>query len=990
MEFELSKYQQDIIDYVKFNKGNLLIDAKAGSGKTSTLIIIANELLKSDKHCMFLSFNNSIVNELKLKIPEMASSIKTVHSLGLTFIRSYCYKKHNTNYEIVDMEIAKKKVRELCKQYYEKYYQKDMVEYLKETMSEQEIKDVNAGCITDFVQLVNFARLYCLSDFSDEKQVGYLARRFCKTLPLYDEIIPNVSDLVSAVLHKIIEMFEQPEIGPDGKYQYVIDFTDMIFFPVWYQMQVPYSLRNSLDTILVDECIPETHYVETEYGKMKFRELKRKIDKGEKLKVKTFNENSEQFEFKNVISVTDKGIKPIYEITTNGLNKIQATDNHPFMTQNGWKQLKDLEIGKDYLYLDKPSNQKTKYIPNDDQLQLILGSALGDGSLQKVSNNNYEFRIKFTHSDKQINYLKFKQKILNCKEPYIIKSGYTQQDNIYTTNSNVFLLPYSSKIDFINHLDLRGLAILYMDDGSKLSKYDYSGTRISCNSFSLEETNALIDKLKEFGINSTNVPRKRNNKIYNELYIDSNNSKIFFKKIAPYMHFDCYYKNPLSTGEYNWNSKWKSFGGNIVKSIQYVGEQKVLDMEVEDNHNFLISKFHQKNGSSILVHNCQDLSQLQQLFIRRLYTGFNRFIFVGDRNQSIYGFNGADTKAIDRIKDNFYPKELPLSICYRCPEKIVRLAQDNVPSIEWNKERVDKGILDTLTYREMKSKIGPGDMIIGRGNRDLLKIYKDFTLNDKREVKLKNKEMVNSISRDINQCIRDYLQLYAKNQNIDRVANEYMDKFMEANDIKKYSNLYNTELNNFIKKYVKEHKEELAKKEIMKANHTLEYLDKCMEEYKVDGAYNYDEDNPLTEYFDIISEFIEYYKSKHSSILVRDFTDYMDDFLNASLNKYNVPIISSVHSMKGGEADTVYIFDYPRFPYMWKDMNKEDEQQEANLQYVAITRAKKNLYLILCDPNKAKDDKQRERIEENNNNCIAKVAHINRLVDDLRASDYGM
>ena len=185
---------------------------------------------------------------------------------------------------------------------------------------------------------------------------------------------------------------------------------------------------------------------------------------------------------------------------------------------------------------------------------------------------------------------------------------------------------------------MRGLAILYMDDGSKLSKYDYSGTHISCNSFSLEETNALIDKLKEFGINSTNVPFKRNNKIYNELHIDSNNSKIFFEKIAPYMNFDCYYKNPLSTGEYNWNSKWKSFGGNIVKSIQYVGEQKVLDMEVEDNHNFLISKFHQKNGSSILIHNCQDLSQLQQLFVRRLYTGFNRFIFVGDRNQSIYRF----------------------------------------------------------------------------------------------------------------------------------------------------------------------------------------------------------------------------------------------------------------------------------------------------------------------------------------------------------------
>ena len=67
------------------------------------------------------------------------------------------------------------------------------------------------------------------------------------------------------------------------------------------------------------------------------------------------------------------------------------------------------------------------------------------------------------------------------------------------------------------------------------------------------------------------------------------------------------------------------------------------------------------------------------------------------------GFNGADTKAIDRIKDNFYPKELPLSICYRCPEKVVRLAQKFVPDIEWNKDRPDKGTLDVCEYDEMKA-----------------------------------------------------------------------------------------------------------------------------------------------------------------------------------------------------------------------------------------------------------------------------------------------
>ena len=55
--------------------------------------------------------------------------------------------------------------------------------------------------------------------------------------------------------------------------------------------------------------------------------------------------------------------------------------------------------------------------------------------------------------------------------------------------------------------------------------------------------------------------------------------------------------------------------------------------------------------------------------------------------------------------------------------------------------------------------------------------------------------------------------------------------------------------------------------------------------------------------------------------------------------------------MKGGEADNVYIFDYPLFPYkMGGNMSEDDEQQERNLKYVAVTRAKKNLYLVRCEP----------------------------------------
>lgn len=345
------------------------------------------------------------------------------------------------------------------------------------------------------------------------------------------------------------------------------------------------------------------------------------------------------------------------------------------------------------------------------------------------------------------------------------------------------------------------------------------------------------------------------------------------------------------------------------------------------------------------------------------------------------GFNGADTEAIDRIKFNFTPKELPLSICYRCPEKIVRLAQRNVPSIEWNTARADKGTLDTMDYDQMKFNIRPGEVIIGRRNRDLLQIYRDFVLKDKRPVKFKNRDLVNAINRDITGCVKDYLKLYAKNQNIDRVVYEHMAQYEEETGNHKKSPLYKGEMDQFIKEYVKEHREEFRAKKIMKTNHTLDYLVTCMEEYKNDGAYEFEDDNILTEYYETILEFMEEFKERHSSILVQDFLDYIESFLTASLDQYNVPIISSIHSMKGGEADTVYIYDYPRFPYGWADMSKEDMQQEANLQYVAVTRAKRNLYLLLIDISKAKDEKQAERMAAQNDETIAIVNDINQIVD---------
>ena len=77
-----------------------------------------------------------------------------------------------------------------------------------------------------------------------------------------------------------------------------------------------------------------------------------------------------------------------------------------------------------------------------------------------------------------------------------------------------------------------------------------------------------------------------------------------------------------------------------------------------------------------------------------------------------------------------------------------------------------------------------------------------------------------------------------------------------------------------------------------------------MEEYKEEGAYNYpskvetEDDTYLNDYFDIIQSFIKDYKERNMSILVKNFLTYLQSFLSSTLNE-DVPIISSIHSMKG-------------------------------------------------------------------------------------------
>ena len=80
----------------------------------------------------------------------------------------------------------------------------------------------------------------------------------------------------------------------------------------------------------------------------------------------------------------------------------------------------------------------------------------------------------------------------------------------------------------------------------------------------------------------------------------------------------------------------------------------------------------------------QDLSPVNHEMIRRL-VGDRRLIGVGDPNQNIYGFRGAQSNGMGKAVVEYKMTEMDLSISFRCPEAIVRNAWWHVPRFKWLK-----------------------------------------------------------------------------------------------------------------------------------------------------------------------------------------------------------------------------------------------------------------------------------------------------------------
>ena len=136
-----------------------------------------------------------------------------------------------------------------------------------------------------------------------------------------------------------------------------------------------------------------------------------------------------------------------------------------------------------------------------------------------------------------------------------------------------------------------------------------------------------------------------------------------------------------------------------------------------------------KQFDLVVVDEAQDMTLTQLEIAQGVCNG--RICVVGDDRQAIYGFRGADSGSLDRLKNELEAMELGLKTTYRCAQAIVREAQQYVPDFEAGPANPEGEVL-SLAADKLTAEAAAGDFILSRVNAPLVSIAMRLLRSGKR------------------------------------------------------------------------------------------------------------------------------------------------------------------------------------------------------------------------------------------------------------------
>lgn len=356
-------------------------------------------------------------------------------------------------------------------------------------------------------------------------------------------------------------------------------------------------------------------------------------------------------------------------------------------------------------------------------------------------------------------------------------------------------------------------------------------------------------------------------------------------KLVDFMRMHMVYESDEEIFKIATSHSIQVFGDEIMHAKQLLAKSDKMSKQEIDYADMVhipaTKNIKLKKFDYVFVDESQDLSTVQRALIKKIINPISgRLIYVGDPDQAIYLFAGSDGNSFNNMSTVMEKtKLLPLSICYRCAKSIVREAQKYVPTIQYDENQIE-GSVKTDTADALIDKIHGNMFVICRNNKPLVLLFHRL-LNMGIKANIKDKEIGDNMIALIKKTKQNTIPMLLKHLEVNRLK---LDKKLRDKGVNK-----------------------------------PEYHDSM-----IDYTEKLDIISILSERVGTVQHLVKYIESV-----------FVDDEVPGVL-------LMTIHKSKGLETDKVFFLNPELIPSKFAT-TPEAIQQEWNLMYVGITRAKKEL-----------------------------------------------
>lgn len=378
----------------------------------------------------------------------------------------------------------------------------------------------------------------------------------------------------------------------------------------------------------------------------------------------------------------------------------------------------------------------------------------------------------------------------------------------------------------------------------------------------------------------------------------------------------------------------------------------------------------------ILIDEFQDINDVQYQIIKLLSANYENLFVVGDDDQAIYSFRGADPSYMHRFLED-YPnsRQVKLNINYRCGDRILALA---ARSIAHNKYRFEKEIkagnsgenrviatcfqnraeeLSFLTEEIMTHRNEGLTAILVRTNRMAEQVSEacfrrqiPYQMREKKQDFYAQKcvvevlSVIRFVAEGRNRC--DFMAFM--NKPVRYINREMLQK--ETVDLWALLEEYREDPEQY--RIIQKLQQDLAMVEMLDPFGAISYIRKVMQ---YDCCLSPGETGEKEK--EILDELLERCREFHShTAFLAHIAAYRSKLEQESNRKQpeadqgnakrNPVQIMTYHGSKGLEFDTVFLpfLNSGDVPH-GRNLSTMELEEERRLFYVAVTRAKKSLYL---------------------------------------------